>query len=142
MIQIEWVSKKARDEFAEQPIHKELEDAVRPAFDSEPLAANYVEFEDTKALGAPITEFVTFALKEGESITELKSLVEKIHQELAGTPKFHGDSWGPIIGKPNVYHGILGWDTEQVSSSGHTCVDRQQFCRHTGMLSPTVLSRH
>lgn len=78
--------------------------------------ANYIEFEDTEgALGAPITEFVTFALKEGNTMAQLEPLVQEIHQKLVGTSKFHGDSWAPIIGKPNVYHGILGWDSVQAS---------------------------
>ena len=58
---------------------------------------------------------MTFTLKEGNTIDQLEPLVQELHRLLAGTPKFHGDSWAPIIGKPNVYYGILGWDTVEVS---------------------------
>lgn len=61
---------------------------------------------------------MTFTLKEGKTIAQLEPLVQELHKKLAGTPKFHGDSWAQIIGKPNVYHGILGWDTVEVSSCG------------------------
>jgi hypothetical protein len=106
----DWVTKNARDAFIEKADYAGIAAASRPAFGSQPTV-NYVEFADTKAFGAPITEFVTFTLKEGKSIDQLEPLVQELHQKLAGTPKFHGDSWALIIGKPNVYHGILGWDT-------------------------------
>lgn len=112
---VDWVTKDACDAFAKQPDYAGIEAASRPVFGSE-ATINYVEFEDTKgALGAPITEFVTFTLKEGNNVAQLEPLVQELHKKLAGTPKFHGDSWAPIIGKPNVYHGILGWDTVEVS---------------------------
>ncbi|KAF8550057.1 hypothetical protein OG21DRAFT_1420311 [Imleria badia] len=107
----DWVTKDAHDAFTKSVEYIGMGTASRPAFGSEPTV-NYVKFEDTKgALGAPITEFVTFTLKEGKNIGQLEPLVQELHQKLVGTPKFHGDSWAPIIDKPNVYHGILGWDT-------------------------------
>ncbi|KAG6377090.1 hypothetical protein JVT61DRAFT_1141 [Boletus reticuloceps] len=109
----DWVSKDACDAFTKQADYPRIEAGSRPAFGSEPTT-NYVEFEDTKGgLGAPITEFVTFTLKEGKSMAELEPLVQKLHELLQGTPRFHGDSWALIIDKPNAYHGILGWDTVQ-----------------------------
>ena len=111
----DWVTKDAHDAFTKTADYTEVQAASRPAFGSEPTV-NYVEFEDAKdALGAPITEFVTFTLKEGKNVAQLEFLVRELHQKFVGTPKFHGDSWAPIIGKPNVYHGILGWDTVKVS---------------------------
>lgn len=111
----DWVTKDAHDGFTKSADYAGIQAASRPAFGSEPTA-NYVEFEDTKgALGAPITEFVTFTLKEGKTIDQLEPLVQELHKKLVGTPNFHGDSWAPVIGKPTVYHGILGWDTVKVS---------------------------
>ncbi|KIJ64513.1 hypothetical protein HYDPIDRAFT_40257 [Hydnomerulius pinastri MD-312] len=109
----DWVSKEAHDDFTQKPEYPELLAAFRPAFASHPTI-NWVKFEDNKgALGAPITEFVTFTLKEGKTMDQLEPLVQELHTKLVGTPKFHGDSWAVVIDKPNVYHGILGWDTVQ-----------------------------
>lgn len=119
---VDWDTKDARDAFAETADHANMAVASRHAFGSKPTV-NYVEFEDTKgALGAPITEFVTFTLKEGNTIDQLELLVQELHKLLPGTPKFHGDSWAPIIGEPNVYHGILGWDSVQVSVHSDACL--------------------
>ncbi|KAF9221020.1 hypothetical protein BS17DRAFT_786378 [Gyrodon lividus] len=107
----DWTSKDAHEAFTKQVEYSDVVAASRPVFASQPTV-NFVEFEDTKgALGAPVTEFVTMTLKEGKTMAELEPLVQELHQKLAGTPKFHGDSWSVIIDKPNVYHGILGWDT-------------------------------
>ncbi|KAF9237354.1 hypothetical protein BU15DRAFT_76070 [Melanogaster broomeanus] len=92
------------------PEYPALVAAARPAFGSE-LEINFANFADTKALDAPITEFVTFTLKEGKTMAELELLIQELHQKLAGTPKFYGDSWAVNIDKPNVYHGIVGWET-------------------------------
>lgn len=118
---VDWVTKDAHDAFTKTTDYAEIEALSRPAFGSKPTV-NYVEFEDTKGpLGAPITEFVTFTLKEGNTIAQLEPLVQELHQKLRGTPQFHGDSWAPVIGKPNVYHGILGWDTVQASVHLDAC---------------------
>ncbi|KAF9237357.1 hypothetical protein BU15DRAFT_88799 [Melanogaster broomeanus] len=106
----DWASKDASDAFLKHARYPALVAAARPAFGSEP-EINFVNFEDTKALGAPITEFVTFTLKEGKTMAELEPLVQELHKKLAGTPKFYGDSWAVVVDKPNVYHGILGWET-------------------------------
>ncbi|KAF8835641.1 hypothetical protein BDN67DRAFT_937727 [Paxillus ammoniavirescens] len=108
---MDWASKEAHEAFTKLDEYPSLVDASRPVMASQPRA-NFVKFEETKgALGAPITEFVTFTLKEGKTMTDLEPLVKELHQKLAGAPKFHGDSWSVVIDKPNVYHGILGWDT-------------------------------
>ncbi|KAF9236686.1 hypothetical protein BU15DRAFT_76782 [Melanogaster broomeanus] len=106
----DWASKEASDAFNKHPEYPALVAAARPAFGSE-LEINFANFADTKALDAPITEFVTFTLKEGKTMAELELLIQELHQKLAGTPKFYGDSWAVNIDKPNVYHGIVGWET-------------------------------
>ncbi|KAH7885328.1 hypothetical protein F5I97DRAFT_1937560 [Phlebopus sp. FC_14] len=107
----DWTSKDAHAAFLQQPDYSAIADKSRAAFATQPTV-NFVQFDDAKGpLGAPITEFVTFTLKEGKTIEQLEPLVQELHQKLAGAPKFHGDSWAVIIDKPNVYHGILGWDT-------------------------------
>ncbi|KIK92740.1 hypothetical protein PAXRUDRAFT_556615 [Paxillus rubicundulus Ve08.2h10] len=108
---IDWDSKEAHEAFTKLDGYPDMVDACRPVMASRPTA-NLVQFEDAKgALEAPITEFVTFTLHEGKTMTDLEPLVKELHQKLAGAPKFHGDSWAVVIDKPNVYHGILGWDT-------------------------------
>jgi hypothetical protein len=141
---VDWASKEAHEAFTKLDDYPNMVDACRPVMASQPTT-NFVKFEDTKRiLGAPITEFVTFALKEGKTVTDLEPLVKELHQKLAGAPKFHGDSWSVVIDKPNVYHGILGWDTVEVSDAqsltlvSPDCVDPT---RHTGMPSMTVLAR-
>lgn len=76
-----------------------------------------VEFDSVvKRLRAPITEFVTFTLKEGNTMDELGALTTELHDKLVGSEKFYGSSWSPVINVPNTYHGILGWDTVQVGA--------------------------
>ena len=146
ILTVDWVTKEAHDAFTKQADYANIVDASRPAFGSKPTV-NYVEFEDTKGpLGAPITEFVTFTLKEGKEIAQLEPLVQELHRKLAGTPRFHGDSWAPIIGKPNVYYGILGWDTVEVGPSSDILLAlilniALPACRRTGMLSVMDLLR-
>ncbi|KAF9242540.1 hypothetical protein BU15DRAFT_72659 [Melanogaster broomeanus] len=106
----DWASKGANEAFLNHPEYPALAAATRPSFAAQPTR-NYVNFDDTKALRAPITEFVTCTLKEGKTMAELELLLQELHQKLGGTPGFYGDSWAVVTGKPNVYHGILGWET-------------------------------
>ncbi|KAH7908048.1 hypothetical protein BJ138DRAFT_1103822 [Hygrophoropsis aurantiaca] len=109
----DWKSKSSHDALVQSEVYPGIVAASRPAFASQPVAS-YVEFDNTVGpLSAAATEFVTFTLNEGQSVDKLDSLVNQLKQQLVGTPKFHGASWGKVIGKSNVYFGILGWDSVQ-----------------------------
>jgi len=45
---------------------------------------------------------------------QLEPLVKQLESKLPGTPKFYGSSWAPVTDKPNVYYGVLGWESVQV----------------------------
>lgn len=64
----------------------------------------------------------------------LQPLVKQLQAKLQGTPKFYGSSWAPVIDKPNVIHGVLGWESVQVTLilvlPSHLLIGY----RHTGML--------
>jgi hypothetical protein len=45
---------------------------------------------------------------------KLEPFVNQLQNGLIGTQKFYGSSWAPVIDKPNVYHGVLGWESVQV----------------------------
>ncbi|KAG9315776.1 hypothetical protein JVU11DRAFT_3425 [Chiua virens] len=104
--------KEARDKFGETAEYAQIKEASLAAFASEPTV-NYVEFKETKALDAPVTEFVRINMKEGggKSMRDYYALVIQLHMMLEGTIELRGDSWAEIIGKPDVWHGILGWTT-------------------------------
>lgn len=44
---------------------------------------------------------------------KLEPLVAQLQTGLVGTPNFYGSSWAPVIDKPNVIHGVLGWESVQ-----------------------------
>ncbi|KAG1872504.1 hypothetical protein DFJ58DRAFT_762013 [Suillus subalutaceus] len=74
----------------------------------------FVNFSDTSRIfSAPVTEFVTFTLKEGVSMDALQPLVAQLEEKLQGTPKFYGSSWASVNDKPNVVYGVLGWESVQ-----------------------------
>jgi hypothetical protein len=64
----------------------------------------------------------------------LQPLVKQLQAKLQGTPKFYGSSWAPVVDKPNVIHGVLGWESVQVISTlvhpSHLLIGH----RHTGVL--------
>lgn len=102
----------------------------------------FVNFSDTTQIfSAPVTEFVTFTLKEGASIDKLEPLVTQLQTGLVGTPSFYGSSWAPVIDQPNVIYGVLGWESVQVILTliplSHLLIDY----RHTGMLLAQARSR-
>lgn len=43
----------------------------------------------------------------------LQPLVDQLEAKLQGTPNFYGSSWAPVVDKPNVVHGVLGWESVQ-----------------------------
>ncbi|KAJ8586279.1 hypothetical protein M405DRAFT_883381 [Rhizopogon salebrosus TDB-379] len=106
----EWTSKSAHDTYQQSDTLKATREAVRPLFASKP-SHTIVEFPNTKGIfSAPVTEFVTFTLKEGVTMDKLEPFVNQLQNGLIGTQKFYGSSWAPVIDKPNVYHGVLGWE--------------------------------
>jgi hypothetical protein len=113
----EWASKSAHDTHLHSDTLKAAREVVRPLFASKP-SHTVVEFPNTKGIfSAPVTEFVTFTLKEGVTMDKLEPLVNQLKIGLVGTQKFYGSSWAPVIDKPNVYHGVLGWESVQVIPS-------------------------
>jgi len=112
----EWTSKSAQETYLQTDAFKATREVARQFFASK-LNDSFVQFPSTEGIfSAPVTEFVTFTLKEGVNMDKLKPLVEQLQAGLQGTPnsKFHGSSWALVIDKPNVYHGVLGWDSVQV----------------------------
>lgn len=73
-----------------------------------------VNFSDpSRIFSAPVTEFVTFTLKSDVSMNALQPLVTQLQAELQETPNFYGSDWAPVVGKPNVVYGVLGWESVQ-----------------------------
>ncbi|KAJ8586280.1 hypothetical protein M405DRAFT_823631 [Rhizopogon salebrosus TDB-379] len=109
----EWASKSAHDTHLHSDTLKVAREVVRPLFASKP-SHTIVEFPNTKGIfSAPVTEFVTFTLKEGVTMDKLEPFVNQLQNGLIGTQKFYGSSWAPVIDKPNVYYGVLGWESVQ-----------------------------
>jgi len=98
--------------------------ALNDAFDTElrrlakgEVVHRIVQFDGVeKKLRASITEFVTFTLKEGNTMDELGDFTSQLREKLEGSESFYGSSWAPVLNVPNTYHGILGWDTVQVGA--------------------------
>ncbi|KAG2102222.1 uncharacterized protein F5147DRAFT_707691 [Suillus discolor] len=109
----EWTSKSAHDTYHQTDTFKATQAAARQVFASRPTHT-FAEFSNASQIfSAPATEFVTFTLKEGASMDALQPLVEQLEAKLQGTPKFYGSSWAPVLDKPNVVHGVLGWESVQ-----------------------------
>ncbi|KAG0700113.1 hypothetical protein DFH29DRAFT_1056675 [Suillus ampliporus] len=108
---LEWTSKSAHETYHQSDAFKATQAAARQIFANKPTHT-FVGFPSTTEIfSAPVTEFVTFTLKDGVTIDKLQPLVKKLQSELPGTPKFYGSSWAPVIDKPNVVHGVLGWES-------------------------------
>ncbi|KAG1872503.1 hypothetical protein DFJ58DRAFT_762012 [Suillus subalutaceus] len=61
-------------------------------------------------------------------------LIKRLQAKLQGSPKFYGSSWAPVIDKPNVVQGVLGWESVQVILTLVPPVHLPIGHRHTGML--------
>jgi len=72
---------------------------------------------------------------------QLQPLVTQLEAQLEGTPNFYGSSWAPVNEKPNVIHGVLGWESVEVILTSvppiHLLIDH----RHTGRLLAQVPSK-
>ncbi|KAL4080979.1 hypothetical protein J3A83DRAFT_110903 [Scleroderma citrinum] len=90
-------------------------DAVLRKLTGGEVVHRIVKFDEEveSRLRAPITEFVTCTLKEGNTMDQLRPLVLDLHDALKGSAMFHGSSWAPVLNASNTYDGILGWDTVQ-----------------------------
>jgi heme-degrading monooxygenase HmoA len=109
----EWTSKSAHDTYHQTANFKTTQAASQKVFASRPTHT-FVGFSNTSRIfSAPVTEFVTFTLKRGVSMNALQPLVKQLQAKLQGTPKFYGSSWAPVVDKPNVIHGVLGWESVQ-----------------------------
>ncbi|KAI6121032.1 hypothetical protein EV401DRAFT_1952933 [Pisolithus croceorrhizus] len=107
----DWKSKDAHAKFLDSPEGAAFEPALLP-LSASPLVHHFALFDEIESrLTAPITEFVTFTLKQGNTTDELKPLVQDLYEKLKGSKMFYGSSWAPVANRANMYHGILGWDT-------------------------------
>ncbi|KAG1801286.1 uncharacterized protein BJ212DRAFT_1398983 [Suillus subaureus] len=130
----EWTSKSAHDTYHQTDTFKAARSASQQVFASRPTHTLTGFSNTSQIFSAPVTEFVTFTLKEGVSMDKLQPLVTQLEVKLPGTPKFYGSSWAPVVDKPNIVHGVLGWESVQVIS---TLVPQSHLLirhRHTGML--------
>ncbi|KAG1881980.1 hypothetical protein C8R48DRAFT_682965 [Suillus tomentosus] len=109
----EWTSKAAHDTYHQTDTFKATQAASRQVFASRPTHTFAGFSNPSRIFSAPVTEFVTFTLKKGVSMDALQPLVKQLQAKLQGTPKFYGSSWAPVIDKPNVIHGVLGWESVQ-----------------------------
>ncbi|KAG2153127.1 uncharacterized protein EDB93DRAFT_245256 [Suillus bovinus] len=108
---LEWTSKSAQETYRQTDNFKATQAASQQVFASKPTHT-FVGFSNTSRIfSAPVTEFVTFTLKRGVSMSALQPLVKQLQDKLQGTPKFYGSSWAPVVDKPNVVHGVLGWES-------------------------------
>ncbi|KAG1885149.1 hypothetical protein F4604DRAFT_153779 [Suillus subluteus] len=109
----EWVSMDAHSTYRQTDTFKATQAVSQQIFASTPTSV-FVNFSDTSRIfSAPVTEFVTFTLKEGVSMDALQPLVTQLEVKLQGTPKFYGSSWASVNDKPNVVYGVLGWESVQ-----------------------------
>lgn len=67
-----------------------------------------------KPISGTTTEVARMDLKSGESIEALAKLVSELEANLKSAANGHGTTWGPTFENPNVYVGILAWDSKQV----------------------------
>ncbi|KAG2066460.1 hypothetical protein BDR04DRAFT_1106652, partial [Suillus decipiens] len=110
---LEWASLSAHGTYHQSDTFKATQAVAQQIFADTPTHV-FVNFSDTSRIfSAPVTEFVTFTLKEGISIDVLQPLVTQLEAELPGTPEFYGSSWAPVVDKPNIIHGVLGWESVQ-----------------------------
>ena len=82
----------------------------------------HVRFADAdaffEAASAPITEFLYITLKQRHGHTRgdsLPSLVEEMKAELQQTNSCYASSWGPSVEMEDIYVGVIGWESEDVS---------------------------
>ncbi|KAG2153121.1 uncharacterized protein EDB93DRAFT_1082595 [Suillus bovinus] len=109
----EWASLSAHGAHHQTDDFKAVKETVKQIHTTEPTHM-FVHFSDpSRIFSAPVTEFVTFTLKEGINMDALQPLVEQLQDKLQGTPEFYGSSWAPVVDKPNVVHGVLGWESVQ-----------------------------
>ncbi|KAG1885147.1 hypothetical protein F4604DRAFT_1676545 [Suillus subluteus] len=109
----EWTSKSAHDTYHQTDTFKATQAAARQVFASRPIQT-FAGFSNTsRVFSAPVTEFVTFSLKRGVSMNAFQPLIKRLQAKLQGTPKFYGSSCAPVIDKPNVVQGVLGWESVQ-----------------------------
>lgn len=109
----EWTSKSAQETYHQSDNFKATQVASQQVFASKPTHT-FAGFSNTSPIfSAPVTEFVTFTLKAGVSMTALQPLVKQLQAKLQGTPKFYGSSWAPVVDKSNVFYGVLGWESVQ-----------------------------
>ncbi|KAG1906684.1 uncharacterized protein F5891DRAFT_1003389 [Suillus fuscotomentosus] len=109
----EWTSKSAHDTYHQTDTFKATQAAARQVFASRPTHTFAGFSNASRIFSAPATEFVTFTLKKDASMDALQPLVQQLQAKLQGTPKFYGSSWAPVVDKPNVIHGVLGWESVQ-----------------------------
>lgn len=109
----EWTSKSAHDTYHQTDTFKATQAAARQVFASRPTHTFAGFSNASRIFSAPVTEFVTFTLKKDASMDALQPLVQQLQAKLQGTPKFYGSSWAPVVDKPNVIHGVLGWESVQ-----------------------------
>lgn len=69
----------------------------------------------TKPVSAPVTEIAWIKLKEGKDLDALSAFVKDLEQTINKEKGIHSSSWGLSVENKNVYVGILGWDTVDVS---------------------------
>ena len=111
----EWASMTAMQTYHQSEGFKTIQAASQPVFAGTPTKT-FVQFPSTGGIfSAPVTEFVTFTLKKGVTMDKLRPLVTQLQDKLQGTPKFYGSSWAPVVDTSSVYHGVLGWESVQVS---------------------------
>lgn len=109
----QWASLAAHGAYRQTEAFKAIQATAQQIYTGQPKHV-FVNFSDTTQIfSAPVTEFVTFTLKEGASIDKLEPLVAQLQTGLAGTPNFYGSSWAPVIDKPDVIYGVLGWESVQ-----------------------------
>ncbi|KAG2102223.1 uncharacterized protein F5147DRAFT_292298 [Suillus discolor] len=109
----EWESLAAHDAYRQTETFKAIQATAQKIYTGQPKHV-FVNFSDTSRIfSAPVTELVTSTLKEGVSMDKLEPLVTQFQAKLEGTPNFYGSSWAPVIDKPNVMYGVLGWESVQ-----------------------------
>lgn len=131
----EWTSKSAFEAFHESDAFRATQTASRNKVIVGKPSHAPVQFPSTEAIfSAPVTEFVTFTLKEGVAMDQLEPLVKQLESKLPGTSMFYGSSWAPVMDNPNVYYGVLGWESVQVILPIVSPRSLLIGYRHTGML--------
>ncbi|KAF7979781.1 hypothetical protein HWV62_40816 [Athelia sp. TMB] len=67
----------------------------------------------SRPISAPVTEIAWVVLKPGQSVEALAKSIDELEEAVKTLEGAHSSTWGPTVEDPNVFVGIIGWDTRE-----------------------------